>query len=408
MGKSIVTVGLDIGSSQTVAVIGKRDEKNGALTILGAGRAPCRGLKGGVVVNIPESKVAITRAIEEAEEQSQETISSLLVGIRGPHIETFNHRGAINISRTDKEITEEDVDHVIVNAKAIQLSTDREILHTVPQDFSVDKQAGVADPVGMEGSHLSVDVHIAVASSSHVSNIVKSINLSGFTCDDLIYGVFAVGDCVIGEEEKDLGVALLDMGGQTTNIVIYADGSVRYAKELPIGGELITKDIAYGLKTSFAMAQGLKEKYGMALTNMVSGDEKIEFVAVDGHTPRQVSIRALTEIIQSRMEEIFELIHQEIQKSNYADVVPGGIILTGGCSKLPGIDKLAEELFRMNVHCGRPVSVEGATEIVMDPIYSTAIGLLKYRHFGEWSKSNRSLGQPSMYKKFKNWLDELL
>jgi len=230
-----IIVGLDIGSAQTVVVIGKRNDSNGGgLTVLGAGRIPCRGLKGGVVVNIPESRIAIGRAAEDAEEQSKETINSLLVGIRGSHVETYNHRGAITISRTDKEITAEDVDNVLINAKAIQLSSDREIIHTVPLDFSVDKQAGVEDPVGMEGSHLSVDVHVAVASSSHLSNIVKSINSSGFSCEDIIYGVFAVGDCVISDEEKELGVALIDIGGQTSNLVVYADGGVRFTKELPI------------------------------------------------------------------------------------------------------------------------------------------------------------------------------
>ena len=241
--------GLDIGSAQTVIVIGRHNPLTGRLTLLGAGRAPCRGLKGGVVVNIMESKLAVVKAMEEAEDMAKETIQNILVGIRGSHVETYNHRGAITISRTDKEITAEDVDNVTLNAKAIQLSSDREIIHTVPQDFSVDKQAGVEDPVGMEGSHLSVDVHLAVASSSHLSNIVKSINQAGFSCDDIIYGAYAVGDCAVSEEEKELGVALVDLGGQTTTLAVYVDGSVRFTQEIPIGGELITKDISYGLKT---------------------------------------------------------------------------------------------------------------------------------------------------------------
>lgn len=407
MAKSEIFAGLDVGSAQAVAVIGQRNETDGSITVLGAGRAPCRGLKGGVVVNISESKFAIDKAVEEAEEQSQRTVQNLLVGIRGSHVETYNHRGAITISRTDKEITAEDVEHVIVNAKAIQLSSDREIIHTVPQDFAVDKQSGVEYPVGMEGSHLSVDVHIAVASSSHLSNIVKSINLSGFNCGDIIYGVFAVGDCVVSEEEKDLGVALIDLGGQTSNLTIYADGSVRFTKELPIGGELITKDISYGLKTSFTVAQELKEKYGVAMCSLLSGDEMIEFPSVDGRTKREVSRRMLVEIIQSRLEEIFELIIQELQKSNYSEVIPGGIVLTGGCSKLFGIDKAAEEIFGVNVHLGLPIQVDGPAEIVTDPIYATAIGLLKYRHVGEWSRSHRSLRTPTILSKIKNWMDDL-
>lgn len=399
--------GLDIGSAQTVIVIGRRNLITGALTILGAGRAPCRGLKGGVVVNITESKLAVAKAAEEAEEMAKETVQNLLVGIRGSHVETYNHRGAVTISRTDKEITAEDVDNVTINAKAIQLSSDREIIHTVPQDFSVDKQAGVEDPVGMEGSHLSVDVHIAVASSSHLSNIVKSINQAGFSCDDIIYGAYAVGDCVVSDEEKELGVALVDIGGQTTTLAVYADGSIRFTKELPIGGELITKDISYGLKTSFTAAQALKEQYGCASVNLLENDDTLEFMAVDGRTRREVNRRTLVEIVQSRVEEIFEMINQELQKSNYAEVIPGGLVLTGGGSKLPGIDRAAEESFGMNVHLGNPIDVEGPPDIVTDPAYATAIGLLKYRHVGEWSRSHRSLRSPSILKKMKVWMDEV-
>lgn len=399
--------GLDIGSAQTVIVIGRRNPISGALTILGAGRAPCRGLKGGVVVNITESKLAVAKAAEEAEEMAKETVQNLLVGIRGSHVETYNHRGAVTISRTDKEITAEDVDNVTINAKAIQLSSDREIIHTVPQDFSVDKQAGVEDPVGMEGSHLSVDVHIAVASSSHLSNIVKSINQAGFSCDDIIYGAYAVGDCVVSDEEKELGVALVDLGGQTTTLAVFADGSIRFTRELPIGGELITKDISYGLKTSFTAAQALKEQYGCASVNQLENDDTLEFMAVDGRTRREVNRRTLVEIVQSRVEEIFEMINQELQKSNYAEVIPGGLVLTGGGSKLPGIDRAAEEAFGMNVHLGNPIYVEGPPDIVTDPTYATAIGLLKYRHVGEWSRSHRPLRSPSILKKMKVWMDEV-
>lgn len=407
MAKSEVVAGLDIGSAQAVAVVGFREQSNGKVRLLGSGRAPCRGLKGGVVVNISEARQAIARAVEEAEEQAKVNVQNLLVAVRGSHVETFNHRGAIAISRTDKEITAEDVDHVIVNAKAIQLSMDREIIHAVPQDFSVDKQSGVEDPVGMEGSHLSVDVHIASASISHLNNIVKSINLSGFSCEDLIYGPFAVGDCVVSDEEKDLGVALIDMGGQTIHLSIYTDGSIRYIKELQIGGELISRDISYGLKTSFSVAEELKEKYGYAMTSLIPEEEIIEFVSVDGRTKREISNRTLVEIIQSRLEEIFELIQQELQRSNYADMIPGGIVLTGGGAKLPGIEKVAEEIFGLNVHLGSPIGVEGDLDLVMDSTLATAIGLLKYRYVGEWSRRHGNLKHLSFLKKMRHWMDEL-
>lgn len=410
MSKSVIEAGIDLGSSQVVAIIGSRDLETGRVTVLGAGKSPCRGLKGGVVVNIPEAKGAIERAVNEAEEVSGQTVQRLIVGVRGSHIESFNHRGAITISRTDKEITAEDLEHVITNAKAIQLSADREILHTVPQDFSVDKQSGVMVPVGMEGSHLAVDVHIAVASSSHISNIVKAINLAGFECSDLIYGIFAVGDCVVSEEEKDLGVALIDIGGQTSNLEIYVDGSVRYTKELPIGGELITKDLSYGLKTSFSVAQDLKEKYGLSMASLLNGDSNdiLQFSTVDGRNQKDVPKRTLVEIIQSRLEEIFELIHQELLKSNYGEIIPGGVVLTGGCSKMPGIDKTAEGIFNMNVHLGLPIHVDGPQEVVCDPVYSTAIGLLQYKHVGEWTRNHRTVGTHSFMKKLRSWVDEII
>ena len=275
MAKTILKTSLDVGSSQVVAVIGKQDAETGELTILGAAVEPCRGLKGGLVTNIAETKLSVNKAVEQAESQANETVEDLFVAVRGSHVETFNHRGAITLSRTDKEITAEDVDQVLTNAKAIQVSADREILHAAPQDFSVDKQSGVRDPIGMDGSHLSVDVHIAAASSHPINNIVKAINLAGFNCAELVYGAYALGDAIISQEEKELGVAMIDIGGQTTQIVIYIEGSIRYTKEMPIGGELITKDIAYGLKTSFAQAEYLKEKYGFSHISQLQSDEKI-------------------------------------------------------------------------------------------------------------------------------------
>ena len=407
MARTEILAGLDVGSAQAVVVIGRKDDSNGMVTVLGSSRVACRGLKGGVVINIPESRQAIQRAVEEAEKQAGVTVQDLLVSVRGSHVETLNNRGAVVISRTDKEITAEDVENVINTAKAIQLSNDREIIHTVPQDFSVDKQPGVEDPVGMEGSHLAVDVHIAVASSSHLSNIVKSINLAGFNYRDIIYGAFAVGDSVVSDEEKDLGVALMDLGGQTSNLAIYADGSVRYTKELPIGGELITKDITHGLRTSFTVAQELKENYGAAMCSLLTDDESIEFTSVDGRARQQVARRTLVEIIQNRLEEILEIIYKELQKSNYLEMIPGGIVLTGGCSKLHGIDKAVEEVFGINVHQGGLIGVEGPAEIVNDPGYATAIGLLRYRHVGEWSKGIRSHRPTGFTRKLKTWMDEL-
>jgi cell division protein FtsA len=243
MAKTEIIAGLDIGSSQICCVIGRRSEETGALEILSGAKLPSRGVKGGVVINLSETSFAVQKVIEQAEEQAQETVKQIYLGLRGNHIESMNARGAINISRTDKEITAEDVNGAIENAKTIRLSPDREILHTIPQEFSLNHQRGVPNPVGMEGNFLEVDVHILTGSSSHLSNIYKAIAQAGFEVVEPVYGLLSVGDLVITQEEKELGCLMIDFGGLTTGIAIYTEGSIRYSKELQVGSDFITRDI---------------------------------------------------------------------------------------------------------------------------------------------------------------------
>jgi len=380
MAKQEILCGVDIGSSQISVVIGKVDPTKDVLEIISGARVSCRGVNGGVVVNIGETANGIKRAIEEAEEKTDEVIHSVYLGLRGSHIETVNNRGVVSISRTDKEITNEDVLNVIDNAKAIQISTDREIIDTVAQEFSVDRQKGVHDPTGMEGNYLEVFVHIVTASKTHLSNIYKAVAQAGFSVVEPVYGLLAVGEVVVSDEEKELGCLLIDLGGQTTGLAVYSENSIRFSEELQIGSDLITRDISYALRTSIANAREIKERYGIASPSMVEKDEEIEFTGVDGRTVRKTSVKFLSEIIAPRVEEIFEKINEVVQDANFSDViVPGGVIITGGGSLLGGILTASEQVLGVSSRLGICHSVRGPQEIVSNPSFATAIGLLKYR-----------------------------
>ncbi|MBI3292772.1 MAG: cell division protein FtsA, partial [Elusimicrobia bacterium] len=270
MARPELVAGLDIGSAQVSCIIGQRDPETGEVTLLSGGRvATPGGLKGGVVINIDETARAVGRAVETAEEPAKVEVRDLIIGIRGAHLQTFNNHGALNIARTDKEITADDVQKVIENAQAVHLSSDREIIHTIPQDFTLDRQQGVPNPVGMEGSLLEVDVHIVTASRSHLNNVYKAINLAGFTVVEPVYGLLSAGEVVVTQEERELGCVLIDIGGQTTDMAVYFDGSVYFTEKLPIGGDSITRDIAYGLRTSVSQAQLIKEQQGVAMAHLL-------------------------------------------------------------------------------------------------------------------------------------------
>ena len=355
MAKTEVICGLDLGSGRVSCVLAKPDPEGPGVAVVGGASVPCRGLNGGVVVNIAETARAITRAVEEAEGQAKEVVRGVCLGVRGAHLQSFNNRGAYNIARTDKEITAEDVQAVIENAKAIPISNDREILHVIPQGFSLDRQRGVPNPVGMEGALLEVEVHIVTASSSHLNNLFKAVNQAGFEVLESVYGLLAVGDLVVTPEERELGCLVIDLGGQTVSLGIFSEGSLRYSKELALGSDFITRDLALGLRTSIPTAQMIKEKHGVALSSLIEGDEEVAFVGIDGRTQQRIKTRTLIEFIQPRIEEIISVIGEDIQGSNYADLVaPTGAVLTGGGALLKGMAEATSEILELPVRMGLP------------------------------------------------------
>ena len=412
MPKPDVITGLDIGSGQVVAVVAKLDPDTETPEAVGAARQACPGLKGGVVINIDETARSITRAVEAAEEMAGLTGATrgVLIGVRGGHIQTFNHHGAMNIARTDKEITLADRDQVVESTKAVPISPDREIVHVIPQDFILDRQSGVPNPVGMEATLLETDVHIVTASQSHLNNVWKAIARAGFDVEAPIYGLLAVGDAVVTAEEKGLGCLLIDVGGQTTGLAVYAEGSVRFTKELPIGSDAISHDLSHALRTSLLQAQKVKEKHGAASRPLAEGniDEDIEYTSVDGRTPRHIKRSTLFDYIAPRVEEIFTLVSEELQRSNYADhVAGGGVVLTGGGAQLQGLSAAVEQILDLPVRLGLPQNLTGAPEILANPGYATALGVVTYRHLGDWSRSRRAVRRVGLGQKLRGLVEDL-
>jgi cell division protein FtsA len=412
MPKPEIVVSLDVGSAQVVCVIAKQDPQTETVEVAGGARRSCKGLKGGVVINIEETARAVARVVEEAEEMAglSGAVRDVLIGVRGAHIQTFNHHGAMNIARTDKEITVEDRDQVVENTKAVPISPDREIVHVIPQDFILDRQSGVPNPVGMEASLLEVDVHIVTASQSHMNNIWKAIARAGFQVEEPIYGLLAVGDVVVSAEEKDLGCLLVDLGGQTTSLAVYSDGSVRFTKELPLGSDAITHDLSHALRTSLSQAQIVKERYGAASRHLAQGslEEEIEYTSVDGQTPRRIKRPVIFDYIAPRVEEIFTVVSEELQNSNYAEnVAGGGVILTGGGALLAGAVQAAEQILDLPIRVGLPQGLAGPPDIINHPSYATALGLIQYRHMGEWSRSRRAAQKVGLGQKLKSFMEDI-
>jgi len=414
MSKMDVVAGLDVGSAQVTCVIGRRDPQTNQIEVLSGSRSACPGgLKGGVVINIDETARAVTRIIEEAEDAAKEMVKDLTIAVRGTHLQTFNNHGALNIARTDKEITTDDVEKAIESAQAVHMSPDREIIHTIPQGFTLDRQQGVPNPVGMEGSLLEVDVHIVTASRSHLNNIFKAINAAGFQVTEPIYGLLAAGEVVVTQEERDLGCLLLDIGGQTTDMAVYFDGSVHFTEKLPLGADAITRDLAYGLRTSLSQAQQIKENHGVSMATLLEQVEsEVSFTAMDGRTFRKISRRSLIDMIEPRVEEIFAMVSEKLHDSGYADrVVPGGVILTGGGSLLKGIEQASDRILQLSSRIGLPQGVVGKSEIVGHPSYATAIGLLCFqsRNEAQWNTTvsrRRARQTTSFTQRVREWVEQ--
>ncbi len=372
--KGNVIVGLDIGTTKTCAIVG--EVKETGIDIIGIGSCPSEGLRKGVVVNIESTVDAIRKAVDEAEHMSGCEIGSVYAGIAGGHIKGQNSLGIVAIK--GREVDEDDVERAIEAAKAIAIPLDREILHTLPQSYVVDEQDGIKDPVGMSGVRLEAKVHIVTGAVTSVQNIVKSVNRVGLDVNDIVLEQLASSEAILSEDEKDLGVALMDIGGGTTDIAVFSEGSIKHTAVLSVGGNYLTSDIATGLRTPLAEAEKIKIKYGCAYSPLIPKDETIEVPSVGGREPREVSRQILGRIIEPRMEEILNLAYREIVKSGFEDILAAGVVLTGGTAIMSGITELAEHIFNMPVRRGCPAGVGGLSDVVNSPMYATGVGLVVY------------------------------
>lgn len=375
MGKrNSIVVGLDIGTSKVCAVVGEMTEKG--VEIIGMGSHASQGLRKGVVINIESTIHSIKKAVEEAELMAGCEINSVFTGIAGGHIKGFNSHGIVAVK--NKEVTTRDLDRVIDAAKAVAIPMDREVLHVLPQEYVIDDQDGIKEPLGMSGVRLEAKVHIVTGAVTSAQNIIKCCNRTGLNVADIALEPLASGEAVLSAEERELGVALIDMGGGTTDIAVFYDGAVKHTAVLAIGGNHLTSDIAAGLRTPFAEAERIKQRYGCAKTSMVTRDERVEVPSVGGRNPRTVSRQILCEIIEPRLEEIFQLVRREITKSGYEGSLASGIVMTGGSTLLPGMVEMAEQVFGIPVRLGVPMHVTGLVDVISSPIYATGVGLVLY------------------------------
>jgi len=372
---SNMVVGLDIGTSKVVAIVGQPTD-DGGLEIAGIGSHPSRGMKKGVVINIESTVQSIQRAVEEAELMAGCDIHSVYVGIAGSHISSMNSDGVVAIK--DREVTPSDIDRVIDSARARAISEGQRILHVLPQEFAIDTQEGIREPLGMSGVRLEARVHLVTAALNAVQNIEKCVRRCGLAVDAIILEQLASSHAVLTEDERELGVCMVDIGGGTTDIAVFTEGAIRHTAVIPIAGDQVTNDIAMALRTPTQYAEDIKVKYACALTQLASSDEMIKVPSVGDRPARDLSRQALAEVVEPRYEELFTLVREELRRSGYEDLVAAGVVLTGGTSRMEGVVELAEEIFHMPVRIASPQNVRGLADVVRNPIYSTGVGLLLY------------------------------
>ena len=404
-----IIVGLDIGTTKTCAVIGCLNE-NSQVEIAGVGIAPSRGLKNGVIVNIDDTSASIVKAIEEAELMSGHEVNSVFVGISGQHIKGENSKGVVAISNRNRTISPLEVKRVVEAAQAIVIPVDREIMHVLSKEFTVDDQSGIKYPVGMSGVRLEAEVHIITAATTSIQNMIKSVGKAGFQHRDIVFNPLASAEAVIGKDERDLGVALIDIGGGTTDIIVYLEGGVTYSAVLPVGSIHVTNDISIGLRTSLESAEMIKKKYGCAELSLVDASDMVEVPSVGGRAPRRLFRQELTQIIQPRVSEIMEMVDNELANSGRKDMLAAGIVLTGGGSMLDGSVEAAERVFNMPVRIGTPIDIVGLKDVVATPQFANGVGLLKYgirmnKFRGEKKYKG---GKPGLISRIKRVFDEYL
>jgi len=403
--KEAVVVGLDIGTTKICAVVGQIND--GQVDIIGLGTYPSKGLRKGVVVNIDSTVQSIKKAVEEAELMAGCQITSVYAGIAGGHIKGINSHGVIAVK--NREITSNDVKRVIDAASAVAIPMDREVIHIIPQEFIVDEQDGIRDPVGISGIRLEGRVHIVTGAITSAQNIIKCANRAGLDVNDIVLEQLGSSEAVLMPEEKELGVAIIDLGGGTTDLVIFSNGAIKHTSVVALAGSHITNDISMGLRTPLEEAEKIKKRYGCALASMVQKDEMIEVPSVGGRNPRVLSRQTLAEIVEPRVEEILTLVHHEVMKTGYANLIASGIVLTGGTAVLEGLPELAEQIFNLPVRRGIPVGIGGLVDLVHSPIYATGVGLVLYGSKHE-TQSRFKIGEANIFSKvthrMKEWIGE--
>jgi cell division protein FtsA len=402
-----VLVGLDIGTSKIACVVAE-SAPDGRLDVIGIGTHPSRGLRKGVVVNIESTVESIRLAVEEAELMAGVDIQCVFTGIAGSHIRSYNSHGVV--ASKSNEVTAEDVGRVIDAARAMNIPADQKILHILPQEYIIDNQDGIREPIGMSGVRLEVKVHIITGAVSSAQNIVKCCNRCDLDVADMVLEQVASSEAVLMQDEKDIGVALIDIGGGTTDMAIFLNGAIQHTSVIPIGGDHLTNDLVIGLRTSAREADQLKKKYGACMAALVSPEDQIEIPSVGGREPRPMPRQVMAQILEPRVEELFEMIKDELQRSGYQELVAAGLVLTGGSSLLEGMIELAEDIFDMPVRLGRPSGVGGLADVVSSPIYATGVGLIlygqRYRQNPQNSKSKNQNLFASVWKRMRSWFGD--
>jgi cell division protein FtsA len=368
------------------------------------GSAESKGLRKGVVVNLDATVSAIKKAVEEAEKVAGTSIESVYVGLSGVHVKSFNSRGAVAITAHNREIGKEDIRRVVETAKAVSLPTDREIVHVLPQEFVVDGQDGIGDPLGLLGTRLEVNCHIVTSSTTAAQNIVTAANRSGIIVADTVLQQLASAESTLGTDDKELGVALVDIGGGTTDLAVFAQGAIRHTSILPLGGDQVTNDIAVGLRTSIPEAEKIKRQYGCALSTLIAEDVFFDVPSVGGRQPKSISKKILCEIIQPRVEEIISLTQEEIKQAGLEKALGAGIVVTGGTVLLEGVIDVAEQIFDLPARIGIPAGVRGMAEVLSSPIYSTVVGLVLYGYRTHSHRLAKVYSNGNFFSKGISWL----
>ncbi len=402
-GERQIITGLDIGTSKIGVIIGEVASGEG-VHILGVGISPSEGLRQGVVINLDLAVKSIEKAIQEAKLTAGVEVDEVIVGIAGDHVRSVNSRGVVAVSRADHEITQNDVNRVIDAAKAIALPIDREVLHVLPQEFIVDNQAGIKNPVGISGVRLEAEIHIVTGAVTSAQNIVRSVKKAELKVAGLVLEPLASSNAVLDKSEKELGVALIDLGGGTTDIALFYDGAIRHTAVIGLGGQNVTNDIALGLRTPLDQAEDIKKKYGCTHKNLLSKGEMFMVPGLGGRVPREVSREVMAAIIQPRMEEIFSLAAKEIKRSDYGDLLGAGVVLSGGGSLLDGCVTLAEEIFGLPVKIGIPQGFSGLIETAVNPIFATGVGLVLYGIENEEGVKGFKEDESGLFSRIYQWM----